>query len=119
MTTVAELIQQVGEDLALVAIGQGLDNQDKVRIEDTYRFVYNRLKQLGIVTWAFSGSIPEEAVPYIAILVEEKLLVAYSVPDERYLRIKAEAGPDGKEAVKNLAVVVSATSDDYAEATDY
>lgn len=119
MTTKAELVQQVGEDLALVAIGQGLDSQDKTRIENTYTQVYNKLKQLGLATWASTGDIPSECTPYVALMVEEKLLTTYSVPDARYQRIKLDAGLDGKEAVKNLTALLDISTPDYAELTDY
>jgi len=33
----------------------------------------------------------------------EKLLVSYSVPESRYLRIKEDAGPNGSVAMANLA----------------
>lgn len=113
--TKEELIQRVGEDLSLVPIGQDLENQDVLRIEATYNEVYQRIKSKDLATWAFSDDIPDAAVPYVALMMEEKLLTTYSVPDNRYQRIKTDAGPNGDLALNDLA---EATSPDYESIDD-
>lgn len=113
--TKEELVQRVGEELSLVPIGQSLENHDSSRIEATYDEVYQRIKQSGYATWSSTADIPSAAVPYVALMMEEKLLTAYSVPDTRWARIKQDAGPDGDTALMNLA---SATMNDYESTED-
>lgn len=113
--TKEELIQRVGEDLSLVPIGQALENHDVLRIEATYTEVYQRIKKAGKATWAFADEVPDEAVPYVALMVEEKLLTSYSVPESRYNRIKNDAGPNGDQALRDLS---EASLNDYESIND-
>lgn len=113
--TTEQLVQRVGEELSLVPIGQSLENQDASRIEATYNEVYQRIKKQGYATWASDADIPSAAVPYVALLMEEKLLTAYSVPESRWARIKSDAGPNGDTAMMNLA---EATTNDYESTED-
>ncbi len=105
MATKADIRQRVGEDLGLVPMGQALESQHATRIDTAYDEVYARLKEEGLATWASTGSVPDKLVPYVALLIEEKLLISYSVPDARYQRIKAEAGQDGEDAILALAAL--------------
>lgn len=119
MATKEELIQRVGEDLSLVPIGQELEQHDVLRIEATYRETYQRIQAEGYDTWAYADEIPDRAVPYVALMMEEKLLTSYSVPDLRYQRIKADAGPNGDLAMIDLAEVVVVEEDSVDDAKDY
>lgn len=103
--TIAQMVQRVGEELSLVPIGQDLESQDKLRIQSTYVETYERIKLSGYATWSSTESIPSEAVPYVALMMEEKLLTSYSVPDSRYQRIKLDAGNNGDTALLNLSKV--------------
>lgn len=106
MATKAEIRQIVAEDLLIVPIGQTIESQDQTRIDDTFDAVYERLKIKGLATWASTAEVPTELVPFFALMMEEKLLIPYSVPDARYQRIKLEAGPNGETAMANLAELV-------------
>lgn len=106
MATKADIRQQVGEDLGLVPVGQLLESQDQIRIDSAYDSVYARLKELGLATWAVAGDIPTKLVPYVALLMAEKLLISYSVPESRYVRIKNEVGVDGQTAISNIAEMI-------------
>lgn len=119
MPTKEQLIQRVGEDLALVPIGQDLEQHDILRIEATYNEVYQRVKDNGYATWLVGGTIPDAVMPYVALMMEEKLLTSYSVPDNRYQRIKTDAGPDGEEALKCLADMVTNDYESTSDAMDY
>lgn len=103
MATKAEIRQRVGEDLALVPIGQDLENQDQARIDAAIEEIYGRLKEKGLATWASTAEVPTKLVPYFCTLVEQKLLTSYSVPDGRYQRIMTDAGQNGETAIANLA----------------
>lgn len=119
MATKEELIQRVGEELALVPVGQALEDTDVLRIQSTYTEVYKRVEAKGYATWRFDGEIPDKVMPYLSLLVEEKLLTAYSVPDNRYQRIKQDAGPNGTLALNDLAEITQPEYDSVEGATDY
>lgn len=103
MATMAEIRQRVGEDLGLVPIGQDLESQDQARIDATYMEMYDFLQEKGLASWAASGSVPTRVVPYFCLLMEQKLLTSYSVPDNRYVRINTEGGPNGMNALAKIA----------------
>jgi hypothetical protein len=103
MTTKADIRQMVGEELGLVPIGQTLEAQDQARIDAAYDYVYDQLREKGLASWASSGSVPDRIVPYVCLLIEEKLLIAYSVPESRMLRVKTSAGEGGSLAFLKLA----------------
>ena len=115
MATVAELRQRVGEELALITIGGTLKSQDNTRITDAYDEIYARLKKEGLAFWITTGPVPDQFVPYVALMMEENLLTAYSVPDARYKRIKADAGDDGKKA---MMAITRLSLSDYASTDD-
>lgn len=106
MATKEEVRQRVGEDLGLVPVGQALESQDQIRIDATYGEMYARIKEKGLAAWAATGDVPERIVPYFSLLIEEKLLTSYSVPESRHIRIKTDAGQDGAIAMLKLAEMV-------------
>lgn len=104
MATKAEVRQRIGEELRLVAIGQALDNQDKVRIDAGINEAYGKLKSKGISLWAQEGTYPDAIVPYFCLIVEENLIRStYAVSNDLYQRIKLDAGQDGIVAMRNLS----------------
>lgn len=105
MATRAEVLQQIGEDLGLVPIGQSLESQDENRIGVAYDQAYERVKEKGLASWAAAGDVPNQIVPYFCLLIEEKLLISYSVPESRYLRIQTAAGEDGMNALQKIAAL--------------
>jgi hypothetical protein len=119
MATKAEVRQQVGEDLGIVPIGQNLESQDQLRIDTAYTQVYGRLKELGLAAWPVLGPVPDQLVPYFCLMVEQKLLTSYSVPDNRYVRINTDAGPDGTEALKQIASLIIQEYDSTRGPADY
>lgn len=115
MATKAEIRQMVGEDLALVPIGQDLDSEHQVRIDRAFDQVYQILKTRGLASWSSTADVPEMLVPYVALIIEEKLLTAYSVPESRYQRIKRDAGEDGMLAMNKIAFL---TTPEYESVED-
>lgn len=104
-TTTEQVRQQVGEELGLVPVGQTLESQDQSRIDNTYAQAYAYLKEKGIVGWAAAGDIPDKYIPYLTLLMESMLLIAYSVPEARFNRITLAAGPNGDNAVAKIAML--------------
>lgn len=119
MATPAEIRQRVGEDLALVPIGQALEAHDNTRITAAYREVYGRLNEKGLAIWPLTGNVPDTLAPFFSLMICEKLLTSYSVPEARYMRIRNDAGPNGDMAEINLAKLAMLPADDSREATDY
>lgn len=119
MASKAEIRQRVGEDLSLVMIGGTLESQDSTRIDATYAEVYERLKEEGLATWASTAEVPDAIVPYYILMMEEKLLVTYSVPEARYQRIMNGAGPDGEMAKLKLARLITPDYQDTVDAAGF
>lgn len=119
MASKAQIRQRVGEDLGLVPIGQTLENQDQSRIDMTFNEVYNRLKEKGLATWASTADVPTEIVPYYVLMMEEKLLTSYSVPESRFLRIKNDAGDDGDKALNNISELITPEYESTDEVEDF
>lgn len=119
MATKAEIRQRVGEELAIVPVGQALESQDQARIDATYDETYERLKHKGLATWASDAEVPTELVPYVCAMMQEKLTTAYSVPETRLVRIKSEAGPNGEAALANISELVVPEYEDTQPATDF
>lgn len=119
MATQQEVRQQVGEELGLVPVGQALESQDQARIDKAYEEQYARLKAKGLAGWALSGEVPDRLVPYFALMIEQKLLIAFSVPESRYLRISTDAGPDGTMALVKLAELTIQEHESTDDAVDY
>ena len=119
MVTKAEVIQRVAEDLAIVPVKQAPEAQDKERIEQAYDQQYARLKEKGLATWASTADVPDAVVPYFELMICEKLLTRYSVPEARNIRIKTDAGPDGNAALANIAELVTEEYEDVNGPEDF
>ncbi len=119
MATKAEVRQRVGEDLGLVPVGQALENQDQDRIDQAYDECYAFLKEKGLASWAAAGDVPDRIVPHFCLFMEAKLLISYSVPDSRYVRINTEAGPDGRLALNRIAEMSVPEYTSTDDATDF
>lgn len=119
MSTKAEVRQQVGEDLGIVPIGQDLEAQDQARIDAAYLQVYERLKEKGLAAWPVAGPVPDRMVPYFCLLMEQKLLTSYSVPESRFVRISNEAGTNGKMALLDLAELIVQEHESTDDPTDF
>lgn len=103
MATKADIRQRVGEDLGLVPVGQALEAQDQARIDATYDECYAFLKEKGLAAWASTGEVPNSIVPHFCLLMAQRLLISYSVPESRYVRINNEAGMGGMTALAKIA----------------
>lgn len=119
MAAKADIIQNVGENLALVPVGQDLEDQDKTRISEAYEQAYDRLKEEGLASWASTAEVPTRVVPFFTDMISERLLTKYSVPDARYTRIKTDAGQNGENAMRKIAEVVLPDYDSINDSTDY
>lgn len=119
MATKAEVRQRVGEELGLVPIGQDLESQDQARIDATFDEQYERIKEKGLAAWPAAGPVPTRMVPYFCLLMEEKLLTSYSVPESRNLRIKQDAGDNGELALRRLAEMIVQEHESLDDVTDF
>lgn len=99
----ADVRREVGIELGLVPVGQDLESQDDIRIGVAFDETYERLKEKGLATWALGNPVPNKLVPFFRLMIAEKLLTTYSVPESRYQRIKNDAGPNGAIAEAKLA----------------
>lgn len=115
----AILRQRVAEDLGLVPIGQDPEAHDTARIDSTFDEVYAAAKEKGLATWAASADVPTKLVPAFALIMEQALLTAYSVPESRYNRIVTAAGLDGKLGWEKLGELAVPEWEDSEDEKDY
>jgi len=115
MATVQEVVNRAGEYLGILRIGQSLQAQDNTRITAAYNEVYADLKVDSIASWASDGTIPDEVVQHVAALIAENCLNTYSVPDNRYTRIK-NAVSTAKREIRRLVLPAYESTNDP---TDY
>ena len=114
-STKAEIRNRVGEDLDLIQLGQSLVYKDQVRIEKAYDEVYAQLKKKGLATWATSDGVPDELTPHVAALMADNCLNTYSVPNDRYVRIKNAVS----EALPQIRELITPDHDDQTSAVDF
>lgn len=108
--TKAQIRDRVASDyLGILALNQSLQNQDKTRIEQGYDEVYGYLKIKGLATWASTGSVPNELVPYVTAMVAHNCYKTYTVSNDRAARIIA----DFAVAEQNIRELT--TSDDVSQ----
>ena len=69
MTTKANVKQQAGELLKLVAVGQGIPAEYDSVLDDAWDEVTARLQVLELAAWDTAGPIPDEVTPYFAGLM--------------------------------------------------
>ena len=121
--TKAETRDRAANDLGRLRLGQQLQDQDKKRIESGYDEVYAFLKDEGLNTWALTGSVPDKLAPYVVALVCDNCLNTYSVPLERYQRIKliVNGNPARGElgALDQIRRLVTPKYESLSEPTDF
>ncbi len=91
MATSAEIRNKAAKKLGLFGTGQTLRSEIASDIDDAYTEVYAELNALSLVTWASSGSVPDELVKSVVSLVAFARVDEYSVPIAKYNRIVADA----------------------------
>ena len=121
MPSIPELVQRIGEELALVPLGQALEDQDKVRITQCYDETYSILKRKGLATWSSTSDIPDSIVHYLSLIMLEQLIStsAYSVPIESFQKIKSTAGNNGEIAFLKLSELLQESYLSDTEVEDF
>jgi hypothetical protein len=105
MATVTAVIDRAANDLGLLRLGQTLQAQDSARITSAYNEIYAQLKKEGIATWASTGTVPDEVVPFLATMMADNCLSTYALSLERYKRIKTDVQGAMRDIRKNTAPI--------------
>lgn len=119
MTSKAQTIQNVAEDLGLTPIGQAAEAQDVMRIGTAFDRCYAILKQKGMAVWAAADDVPDQIAQPFELMISESLLISYSVPESRFARIKASAGDGGSTALRMIAKAGLPSYVSTTEPSDY
>lgn len=86
--TKAQIRDRVANDyLGILQLGQSLQSQDATRIEQAYDEIYEYLKTKQLASWASTGSVPNDLVPYVTSLVAKNCYMTYGVSNDRAARI--------------------------------
>lgn len=119
MATKAEVRDRTGNELGILPLGQPLKAQDVTRIESAYDEVYAELKKEGLATWTSTAAIPDELVRFVVTLMADNCLNTYSVPVERFNRIKTDSGENGERAKREIRKFIEPFYVSTDEPTDY
>lgn len=117
--TKAEVRDRAATELGRLRLGQSLQHQDKVRIEEAYDEVYADLKDEGLNTWASDASVPDELVPFVSALVALRCTNTYGVSQERLQRIMSVTGVDGNLAKREIRRLVTPAYESMEDPADF
>ncbi len=87
MPTVAEIRDKAARKLGVLAFGQTLSNRYSADLTAAYSEVYAELRELNLVNWTLTGTIPDEVVEPVVALVARARVDEYGVSNDRYQRI--------------------------------
>ena len=83
-----EIRDRVASDyLGILELGQSLEHKDSVRILQGIDEVYEYLKTKGLATWASTGSVPDDLVPFFNSLVANNCYPAFKLDVNRQNKI--------------------------------
>jgi len=95
MATNAQIRETAAENLGILGEGEVLPSYETGDLNQAITEVYSMLRQLNLVTWASTDSVPDEYAAPFAMLVADARKTKYQIPDNRYMRIMAEGwGPN-------------------------
>lgn len=117
--TKSQVRDRAAEELGRLRPGQSLQSQDATRIGAAYDEVYADLKNEGLNTWASTGNVPDELVPFVSALVALRCCNTYGVSQARFQRIVSVAGVDGNQAKREIRRLVTPAHESMEEPTDF
>ena len=106
--TQAEIILRTAYLLGILRIGQALQEDKRMRIEEAYTETYAQLNTESINTWG--ADIPDEVVPHVVSIMALNCCDDFGVSAARYQRIVAKANIALREIRKH-------TTPDYESLT--
>ena len=105
--TKAQIRNRAANLLGILPFGQALQSQDSDRIEQAYDEVFEYLKEMGLATWASTGSVPNNLATHVIAMVAHNCLDDYGVSNDRFSRILNRYGVAEKEIRKIIVVPYS------------
>jgi hypothetical protein len=90
MADAAAIRNQALKKLGILATGQTAQAEVATDLDAAYTQVYAMLDSLSLTTWDFDEEVPDEFVIPVVHLVAGSRKDEYSVPNDRYARIKAD-----------------------------
>jgi hypothetical protein len=101
MATAAEIRERAATMLGILGEGETLPSYEAADLDQSYTEVYDALEIKGHITWDFDDDIPDAYAPHIAALVAWGRVDDYSVPNDRYTRIR-NAAKEAPYEIKEL-----------------
>lgn len=117
--TKAEIRDRAATELGRLRLGQGLQHQDKERIEAAYDEVYDEIADDGLAVWPQAGPVPDKLVPYVSGLVALRCANTYGISGERMQRITLLTGSDGRGAMRRIRWLVEQEYESPDDPTDF
>jgi len=98
----AQIVETAAENLGILGEGETLPSYESADLTQAYLEVYSELQALGLAPWSYTGTVPDQYVGSVAMLVAEARATKYQVPAERYARIRSEGSGQTGEGVAML-----------------
>ena len=95
MATSEQIRNKALKKLGKKSTGQTVSSELASDLDNAYTEVYAELEALNLTTWDSDEDIPDEFVRTVVALVAYARVDEYSIPNDRYQRIKLDALGDG------------------------
>jgi len=91
MASAATIRNKAAKKLGLLGTGQTLQSAISADLDAAYTEVRAELEELGIMLWGAADAVPDALVGPMVSLVAGARVNEYSVPNDRYQRVMADA----------------------------
>lgn len=102
MATKSEVRDTAAGMLGRRRIGQAIAADLTARLDQSYRYVYEDLKDDDLAIWASDEDIPDKVAPLVSALMALDASNDVGISNERYQRILIKTGPDGERAKQKI-----------------
>lgn len=91
MATIAQMVDRAATRLGILAEGLTLPSYESDDLTQAYTETYAQLGAKNLTVWDFDEPIPDEYVQHVVSLMAISRANDYSIPNDRYQRIIADA----------------------------
>jgi len=86
-----EIRERALKELGVTATAQTTQAEISTDLDQAYVEIYGMLEALTLTTWDFDEEVPDEMILPVVYMVAAARVNAYSIPNDRYNRIRADA----------------------------
>jgi hypothetical protein len=91
MASIAQVVDRTATRLGVLAEGLALPSYESADLTEAYTEVYAQLDAKNLAVWDFDEPIPDEYVQHVVSLMAISRANDYSIPNDKYQRVVADA----------------------------